>query len=342
MKLASRDVAGFVKNPRPGTALILLFGPDAMRTAITRQDLMKTLLGPNAEEDMRLTRMTGSDLRGAAAALQDAVKAIGFFPGARGVLITDATDSIAPVVKDALAAWEDGDAVMVIEAGNLGKGSALRKLAEGDGRAVAAGIYQEPPGRAAIEDMCAAAGLDDAAPDAMAALVALAQKLDPGDFRQMLDKLALYTWSQTGPVTAEDVAACGPASTEQGLDDVIDTLANCDARSIGPKLERLAAQGVNPTTLCITATRYFRQLHQAAADPGGPGAGIARLRPPVFGPRRDRMQRQARSWGMVKLERALVVLMDTDLALRSSAHHPAMALAERAFIRIAMMNAPRR
>lgn len=102
-------------------------------------------------------------------------------------------------------------------------------------------------------------------------------------------------------------------------------------------LRRLEAQGVTPVTLCIQASRHFRALHAAASDPGGPGQGIARLRPPVFGPRRDRMLRQAQTWGMHKLEGALSDLVETDLKLRSAGQTaPAMALMERTLIRVAM------
>ena len=337
MKMSARDGAAFLRSPREDVALVLLFGPDAMRNSLTRQDFLKKVLGDTAEEDMRLTRMTGAELRSNAAALQDAMKAIGFFPGKRGVLVTDAGDGIADIAKDALSAWEPGDAIIVIEAGNLTKGSRLRKMAEAAANAAPVGIYAEAPSRAMVEDLVADAKIPSPDPDAMSLLVAYASAMDPGDFRQFLEKLSLYTLGASA-VTVPEVEACAPSSTDQDLDDVIATLADGDAVKVGPKLERMAAQGVNPTTLCIAATRYFRQLHVAASDPGGPGSGIARLRPPVFGPRRDRMQRQARSWGMFKLERALTVLMDTDLSLRSAANHPAMALAERAFIRIAMMN----
>ena len=69
----------------------------------------------------------------------------------------------------------------------------------------------------------------------------------------------------------------------------------------------------------------------------GAAAGIARLRPPLFGARRDRMLRQAQGLGLHRLESALAILMDTDLALRSTAKAPAMALTERALIRIATL-----
>ena len=67
-----------------------------------------------------------------------------------------------------------------------------------------------------------------------------------------------------------------------------------------------------------------------------------RQRPPVFGPRRDRMARQAQSWGMRPLEEAVHHLLETDLTLRSSSRAPQMPLIERALIRLAMMPRGRR
>ena len=88
--------------------------------------------------------------------------------------------------------------------------------------------------------------------------------------------------------------------------------------------------------------RHFRTLYAAAAAPGGPNEGINRVRPPVYGPRRDRMVRQAQNWGADKLQDALSLITDTDLKLRSAGQHaPAMALVERAMIRLAMMGARR-
>lgn len=341
MKITSRDAASFLKNPKSGTALILIYGPDAMRSSLTRQDFLKAHLGENADEEMRLTRMTGAELRSEPASLQDAIKAIGFFPGARGVLVDAATDNLAPIFKDALAGWQDGDAIVVVEAGNLGKGSALRKLAEAAPNAAAIGIYAEPPSRATVEDALKRAKLN-ADPDATALLFEYARAMDPGDFRQLVEKCALYNLGNAEPLGADGVSACAPASTEAVLDEIIHAAADGDVTQIGPHLSRLTAQGVNPTTLCISATRHFKQLHQAASNSGGPDAGMARLRPPVFGPRRDKMLRQARGWGMYRLESALGVLMETDLSLRSSANHPPMAMMERAFIRLAMMSPMRK
>jgi DNA polymerase III subunit delta len=102
-------------------------------------------------------------------------------------------------------------------------------------------------------------------------------------------------------------------------------------------LRRFAGRGSAATGVVIAATRHFRALHAVAAATGGVEAGLSALRPPVFGPRRARMAAQARRLGVAQAERALGILIDTDLALRSSRPVPGMALAERALIRIAML-----
>ncbi len=337
MKLNARDAARFFTKPDTSKAGVLLFGPDAMRIALKRQDIVAALVGPDGESEMRLTRMNGADLRKDPARLQDALKAQGFFPGPRVVLVEEATDTLTKTFAAALEDWQPGDAMMVVTAGQLNARSKLRKMFEGSGSCVAIGIYTDPPGREEIQATLAKSGITEIAPAAMTDLEALARELDPGDFRQTVEKLALYKIGDDTPVSPADVLACAPATSEAALDDAVNMAAEGNAAAIVPHMHRLAAQGVNPTTLCIGATRHFKQLHAAATSDQGPEAALTRARPPVFGPRRDRMIRQARTWGGPRLEAVLQVLTDTDLALRSSRPVPAMAMMERAFIRIAMM-----
>ena len=220
---------------------------------------------------------------------------------------------------------------IIVTAGQLKPTSKLRKAFEGHKSAHAAAVYNDPPGRAEIEKALATAGIPPTE-KAMGLLQDLARALEPGDFRQTLEKLALYKLNDDTPITPEDIAACAPNSIEAEVDDVLMVVAEGQAQRIGPVMQRLASQGVNPTTLCIGAMRHFRSLHRAAVDTSG--------RPQIWGPNRDRMLRQAKQWGPFKLETALTVLTDTDLALRSAnATAPQMALVERALIRLAMLGA---
>ena len=337
MKLNARDLARLIAQPDPALAGLLIYGQDAMRVALKRQDLIAAIVGPQGEAEMRFERLPGAELRRNAALLLDAVKAQGFFPGPRAVLVEDANDQLHDAIAQALGDWRAGDAQIVVTAGALKASSKLRKLFEGARTAGAVGIYDEPPTREEIEAALAQAGLTQVGSDAMRDLVALSRALDPGDFRQTLEKLALYKYGDSAPLAPEDVAAIAPISTEAAVDDLLNAVAEGQAAQIGPLLARLQAQGVAAVTLAIMAMRHFRSLHAISCDPGGPSAGIQRARPPIFGPRRDRLLAQAQGWGLARLERALADLVEADLTLRSSSNAPSMAVMERALIRLAML-----
>ena len=338
MKLSPRDATSYLAKPDATKAGMLIYGADPMRVALKRQEFLAALLGEKAEEEMRLTRMSGAELRKDPAMLLDAVKAVSFFPGPRAAFVEEATDAnAAKAVAAALEDWRDGDAQILVTAGTLNARSALRKLFEGHPQVYALAIYDDPPSRQEIEAELKRAGLNVSDREGMEAITALSRSHDPGEFRQTLEKLALYMRGTQSPVTPEDVSACAPATQEAELDDVIHAVAEGRQGEIGPLVRRLQGQGAQPVGLCIAATRHFRILHTAASDPGGPSQGISRVRPPVFGPRRDRMQRQAQKWGRNRLEDALHLLIETDLSLRSSQRAPQMALMERSLIRLAMM-----
>jgi len=337
MKLAGAAASRYFARPEPDRAGLLIFGADPMRVALKRQEVIAALIGPEGEAEMRLTRIPAADLRKDGALLADAVKAQGFFPGPRVAFLEDAADGLAPVVQAALADWRKGDAAIVVTAGALAAKSALRKLFEDHPNAYAAGIYDDQPGREEIEAVLKKAGLRDIGREAMTDLLALARDLDPGDFRQTVEKIGLYKHGDATPLLPDEVALCAPVTVEAEVDDLLHIVAEGRTAELGPMIRRLEGQGVGPVTLCIGTTRHFRNLHAAACDPGGAASGIGRLRPQVHFKSRDRMVRQAESWGVHRLEQALTVLTDTDLTLRSASRAPAMAVMERALIRLAML-----
>jgi DNA polymerase III subunit delta len=335
MKLPPRDASAYFARPNPPKPGLLIYGEDPMRVALKRQEVIHAMIGPEGEGEMRLARHDGADLRRDPALVSDAMRASGFFPGPRAVLIDSATDGLTDTLAAALDDWREGDAHLVVTAGQLPPASKLRKLFEARPDAWCAAIYDDPPSRAEIESVLRHAGAGEITREAMAEIEALSRALDPGDFRQTIEKLALYKYRDPAPVTPADVTAVAPTSTEADLDDVIDIVAEGRTAEIGPFLRRLEAQGATAVGLCIAATRHFRTLHAAAADPEGPARALGRAR--VSFKRRDRMIRQAQSWGAAKAGEAIHLLTDADLTLRSSSRAPDMALVERTLIRLAML-----
>ena len=338
MKLSTRDALAALAKPDLNKTGVLIYGANAMRVALKRQQLIKGLIGPQGEEEMRLTRLQGGELRRDGVALNDAIKAVGFFPGPRVVLVEDANENCAEAILAGLRDWQAGDAQMVVIGGALKPTSKIRKAFEAHPNAWSIAIFDEPPTRAEVEAALAKVGMGEVDAAASAAITDLSKAIDPGDFNQFLEKLALYCMSQAGPVTLSDVEVCAPQSTEAALDDVIGLVADLRTNEIAPVLHRVIAQGGTATGLCIAALRHFRLLHAAASDPAGASQGVAKLRPPVYGPRRDRSQRQVGTWSRDRLEQVITLLLDTDLQLRSAGQTaPQMAQVERCFVRISMM-----
>jgi DNA polymerase-3 subunit delta len=335
MILKGAEAARYFARPDPAKAGLLIFGTDSMRVALKRQEAIAAIIGPQGEGEMRLTRIAAADLRKDAALLADATREIGFFPGPRVAFVEDATDGLTETIGAALKDWRPGDAQVVVTAGSLTAKSTLKTLFEKHPNAVSVGLYDDPPSREEIEDALKKFGLTRIDSAAMADLTTLARSLDPGDFRQTLEKIALYKWGDDTPLTATEVDAMAPATIEAEVDDLINAVADGKAGVIGPLLRRLEGQGTLPVTLCIMALRHFRVLHGAASDPGGAMSGIQRAR--VNFRQKDAMGRQAQAWGLRALEQAVSLLVETDLTLRSSTRAPLMAVMERALIRLAMM-----
>lgn len=335
MKLAGAEARRYLARPDPARAGLLIFGADVMAVALKRQEAIAALVGPGGEQEMRLSRMSGADLRKDGTRLLDEVKAVGFFPGPRVAFVEEATDGVTQAIAAALNDWRPGDAVVVVTAGALTAKSALKSLFEKHPAAVCIGLYDDPPSRDEVEAWLGRAGLRLVDPQAMAEVLTLSQGLDPGDFRQTLEKIGLYKHGDPSPLTAAEVADLAPGTVETDVLDVVAAAVDGRAVDLGLLMRRIEAQGVQAVTLCIQTLRYVRALHMAASDPGGVAAGIARSF--GFGNRRSAMQAQAGRWGGRALEQALALLVETDLTLRSTSRAPAMAVMERALIRIAMM-----
>ena len=336
MILKGAEAVRYFTRPDPGKPGLLIFGADPMRVAIKRQDVIAALIGPEGEAEMRLTRIPAADLRKDAALLADAIKAQGFFPGPRVAFVEDATDSLTATLSVALSDWRAGDATIIVTAGGLTGKSALKTLFEKHPSAICIGLYDDPPTREEIEEALKKAGLTAIDREAMTDLTSLARTLDPGDFRQTLEKIALYKHGDPTPLTPVEIAALAPATVEAAVDDLISAVADRKVETICPLLRRLEAQGTQPVGLCIAAMRHFRMLHAASSEPGGAAAALGRMRGINF-KARDAMIRQAGQWSLRRLEDAIALLVETDLTLRSASRAPAMAMMERALLKLALM-----
>ncbi|MEM7524896.1 MAG: DNA polymerase III subunit delta [Pseudomonadota bacterium] len=338
MKLSARDAARFANAPDLSLAGVLIYGEDGLEVAERRKRVAAAVIGDGQEADMRLHRVTAAEARKGPAAIMDAMRARGFFGGRAVVVIDDAADGVSASVAAALAEAAPEDGFLIVCAGMLPARSKLRKVFEGARNAAAAPCYQDAIDRQAAQAMLQEAGVRAVADDAMNDIEAIARDADKAMFRDFAERLALYMLSAGQPASRDDVAATAPGAGDADLDAALDSVADGRASDIGPAMARLAAQGRGATTVAIAAQRYFRRMHTVLSHAEGDGleAAAGRLRPPVFGARRDGLIRRCRIWGLSSTEGALRLLTDVDNALRGGAEGPANATLERALLKLAL------
>lgn len=318
MKLASNRIEGFLKAPDAAVQIILVYGPDAGLVKERVARLTRSVC-PDATDPFRIADLTVAGLRDDPARLSDEAAAIAMTGGRRVVRLHDAGDGVTTTVQSFLD-HPLGDALVLLEAGELGPRSSLRKLIEGADNAVALPCYADEGGslEAVIHESLRAQGLT-AEPDAVAWL---ADHLG-GDrllTRSELEKLALYMGG-SGRVRLADAAACVGDTAALSLDDLSMACAEGDHQTAQRILERLYREGTSPIAVLRSLQRHFQRLHLAAGamvQGKSPDQALAVLRPPPHFRVAEHMRSQLVRWPAERLSPALDLLLNAEVDCKST------------------------
>ncbi|MBI5163749.1 MAG: DNA polymerase III subunit delta [Magnetospirillum sp.] len=312
MKIAGARVAAFLKSPDAAARAILVYGPDAglVRERVTQ--LMRTAVA-DLKDPFRVAELAADTVRGDPARLADEAAAMALTGGRRAVVVRDAGDGITQAVGSFLAAAK-GDAMVVLEGGDLGARSSLRKLVEGADNAATLACYGDEGGSLAaiIQEELKGAGLT-AEPDALAFLVGHLGA-DRRVTRADLGKLAHYMGGQ-GRVRLEDAVACIGDAAALSMDDLAMAAADGDHATAQRVLDRLLAEGTHPVAVLRALSRHFLRLHLAAGLVGQGRSveqAVGALKPPPIFKVADRVKRQLGRWSADTLGRAVELLLHAE------------------------------
>ena len=336
MKLIGQNAINFCLNPKPTPAILLHGEPDS-KIIRKYESIKEKLLGENAEKEMRLTELSGAEVRKDKSLVLDAIKAIGFFPGPRLVFIKNGTDSLSDVAHEIISEYQTGNTYLIIAAKRLNTRSKLRKLFESSKTAISIGVYPDPLTDQEIEMAIEKVGIQNIEVEAIKNLKLLAKSTDLNEFEQLLEKIILYKINDNTPISSQDISKCLNFSAEIELEDLINKICEGNTKDLSPLLLRLNTKGQNPTSTYIIINQYFKNLHMLAIQPSNIEQTLSSIRPPVFGARRSKLISNSKNWGVQRLENALALLHKSGLALRSSKSIPQHAIIDRTLIKISMM-----
>lgn len=315
--------AGAVLADPAGFRAVLLYGDDAGLVRERAEALVRVVLGGALDDPFRLAELNREEaarpglLAGEAAALA-------MTGGRRVVRLREAMESHAAPLKEALAT--PGEALILLEAGELGPRSKLRMLAEAAPEVAAIACYRER-----AEELAASLGrmLREAGVQSdPAALAWLAARLgeDRMQTRREVEKLALYV-GPGGRVDEAAALACGPEGAAADLDAALMAASLGEVAAADAALAAAFAEGANPVQVLRAALRHVQRLHEAAV---AGDAGV--LRPPVFFRHRAAFDRALRLWPPAALEAQGTALLEAEKRTKTTAFRDADAEIARAAI----------
>jgi len=337
MKLDKQPLEKFLKDPAANVAAALIFGPDEGMVHERAMMMSRAILG-DGDDPFRLTELTGDEIKADPARLVDEARAIAMMGGRRVVRVTRVSDTHEPAFATLLADHKDSSqCLVVIEAGDIGGKSSLKRLFESAPHAAAIACYRDEAAAlpALITQHLKAAGLEIDR-DAVSYLAANLGG-DRGITRAELDKLVLYMGDEK-KVSLEDAMANVGDQSAVGQDDLCTAIGLGDLRGLERQIERNLAES-NEISLIRAVVRHFMKLHQVTARVARGEqleAAMAGLRPPVFWKAVDGFKAQCRRWPAETIGQALLRLAEIEAeAMRQ--HQFADTLTRRGLMEIAAM-----
>ncbi len=334
MKLYPNQLPGHLQSSNRKSGY-LIFGENQALVDQYRDRIVDTIAGPNAMQELRLDKIDASDLGQQPNLLGSLVRAQSFFGGKRVVCLEKGADQHNKIIFSELDEWKEGFAHIIITASRLRPASSLRKRFENDQNLVAVGVYTDHLDSRDISLLLKEANLVNIDSDAMKLLISVAEEQEPSTIKALIEKLALYKYEDPTSLTEEDIRVCVPEFGEAGLDRLVESVANRELKEIGLLYRKLSKQDSDPVRVCLFFKRKFRNILTVASHKKGPEAGLTKIKPPLFGPRRQNMLRQATLWGATGAERALLELTRVDKIIRGAGTKPVEAIMERTLHRIA-------
>ena len=314
--VASAGADSFIKRLPQAMRIFLVHGQDEGLIHERTRGIIKALIGAD-NDPMRLTRIDGDVAARDPGALADEALAISMFGGDKVIWIeTQARDVVAaiePLVKN-----PPPNCSIVVEAGALKKGAALRVLFEktDHGASIECNSDDRRSLGPLIEAEAREAGLR-IAPEARDALVALLGA-DRMTTRGEIAKLLLY--AQGGQsIEVADVEAIVADAAPDALDDVVDSAFSGDGGAVEATAGRFFSEGGDAGLLLMALVRRLILLHRIKLELEA-GARLDSVLQALYvrlpPSRKGALERQAGRWSAARLGRLAPALLNASARVR--------------------------
>ena len=323
--MASIKLSGlesFLRKPDPAVAALLIYGPDQGAVHDVAGRVVLKFSG-STDDPFAVVKLDGSAIASDPGLLADEVQSLSFLGGRRTVWVRGAEPQILKAVELLLKGQVRGNLV-VLEAGNLARGSAIRNTFEDSPHALVLAIYESGDGEATglVEVELRKIGLRVDA-DAASRLVELVGRSTPILLREA-EKLASYCHGSEVVSLADVEAVCGDSSGAES-DDLVDAVFAGNLAEVDRFFFHLSKSGVDAgRIMSLTQMHILRliELRQSVDRGMRVEQAVKASRPPIFFKRQAHVQAQLELW---TTEALLSASSSIGLAVLQTRLFPALA-----------------
>lgn len=336
VKIAPRQVTGFLAKPTAEIRLVLIYGPDAGLVRERLSLLAKTIVD-DLTDPFRVALLDETSLKNEPGILADEAAQIAMMGGRRVVMVRNASSQACSQAVKYFLERLSGDALVLLGAGDLGARDELRMICEQHQAAATIACYQDDAaslGQLLQEIM----RRDNIRIDDQASLYII-QHLgaDHGQSRMEIEKLALYA-GQGQELTIDMVVEALGNSAEARVDDFANFLLLGKWADADRLLEELWQQsGTEPIGLLrqiIAKCQRLQRLLAKIAEGSTPKQALDSHSPKLFFREVPLIETQLKLWTEAKLNHVLNWLGEAEAECKRS-HRPIKAIAGRCFMQIA-------
>ncbi|HWJ72727.1 MAG TPA: DNA polymerase III subunit delta [Kaistia sp.] len=342
VQIKPQDAERFLRKPDPAIRVVLIYGNDVGLVSERVAGFAATIIG-GSNDPFALIRLDSSEIAADPGRLADEAGTIGLFGGDRAIRVRVAGNRPIQAAVEAVLANPPRDAWIILEAGDIKKGTGLRKLCEAARGAAAIACYADGAAMldGLIDSEMATAGLaiDDDARELLRGLLG-ADRLAS---RSEVQKLTLYA-TGLGRVDVEAVKAIVGDASATAVDEAVDAMAGGDVAILDRSFRRLIASGTPAFVVAAAGLRQLQLLHRilAAVEEGAPAeSAIESAAGYIFPQRKAKLGQQVRLW---TADRLFMVAERVERAIFESRIKPALgdAIVEKALTGVALSARARR
>lgn len=335
------DIERFLGRPDPAIRVVLIYGRD-IGVVRDRGHQLAAKLVPNPDDPFDVALLTEQDLADDGGRLEGELAAQSLMGGRRLVRLRLTAEKPAAdkAAAEALARHAAGDlnpdAFLLVEAGNLGKESALRKAAEKAPQAAAIPCYEDEPGDVArlVRDVLSRDGVALNA-EALQLFVGRLPK-ERGVARQEIERLALYLGPGSGvTATPADLEPFLGVEPDASLFDAASDAFGGRLAEAQAGLRRAAQEGESGPAAVRAVGMHMATLRRILTlSKAGASLAEAAKSARVFWKQEREVLRQARAWTLDELDRLQPEVLAADRACKT-AGSPDRLIAERLALTVA-------